>query len=256
MSENFQVKVGEFEGPLDLLLNLIEKRKLHISQVSLAQVADDYIGYLKTEEGGQSMGAMANFIMVASTLMLIKSLALLPGLQINEEEKNDISNLEDRLKQLQRIRELSLYVKEKFGERIIFLPTRPLGGLSRSGGKKIVVFSPTQEITIPNLVNAIKDLLKNLPKPEIIPEKIIKKVISLEEVISDLANRVSRAMKMSFNDFVNGLPTQAGKAEKVNIIVSFLGMLELVKQGAIEIEQKAHFADINMETKTVGIPRY
>ena len=114
----------------------------------------------------------------------------------------------------------------------------------------MVVFSPTDEVRIPNLLTAIKDLIKNLPKPEIIPEKIIKKVISLEEVIGDLANRVSRAMKMSFSDFVKD------KAEKVNVIVSFLGMLELVKQGAIEIEQKAHFADINMETKTVGIPRY
>jgi len=174
--------------------------------------------------------------------MLIKSLALLPGLQINEEEKSDISNLEERLKQLQRIRELSRHIKELFGRDPIFTP--------RERKKETIVFSPTKEITVPNLVNSIRELLKNLPKPEIIPEKIIKKVISLEEVIGDLANRVSRAMKMSFNDFVKD------KAEKVNVIVSFLGMLELVKQGAIEIEQKAHFADIDMETKTVGIPRY
>ncbi len=241
MDNDFKVKVGEFEGPLDLLLSLIEKRKLHISQVSLAQVADDYIGYLKSEDG-QSMEAMANFIMVASTLMLIKSLALLPGLQLNEEERGDISNLEDRLKQLQRVRELSQHVKELFGQDMIFAQTERR--------RETIVFSPTDEIKIPNLLTAIKELIKNLPKPEILPEKIIKKVISLEEVISDLANRVSRAMKMSFNDFVKD------KADKINVIVSFLGMLELVKQGAISIEQKAHFADIAMETKNVGIPHY
>ena len=241
MEREFKIKVGEFEGPLDLLLSLIEKRKLHISQVSLAQVADDYIGYLKSEDG-QSMEAMANFIMVASTLMLIKSLALLPGLQLNEEERGDISNLEDRLKQLQRVRELSRHVKELFGQDMIFAQTERK--------RETVVFSPTDEIKIPILLAAIKELIRNLPKPEVLPEKIIKKVISLEEVISDLANRVSRAMKMSFNDFVKD------KADKVNIIVSFLGMLELVKQGAIEIEQKAHFADIAMETKNVGIPHY
>lgn len=242
MDNDFKVKVGEFEGPLDLLLNLIEKHKLHISQVSLAQVADDYVNYLKEEKGGRSMETMANFIMVASTLMLIKSLALLPGLQLNEEERGDISNLEDRLKRLQRVKELSRHVKELFGQDMIFAQSE--------SKRETIVFSPTNEITIPNFLIAIKELIKNLPKPEILPEKIIKKVVSLEEVISDLANRVSRAMKMSFNEFVKD------KTDKVNIIVSFLGMLELVKQGAIEIEQKAHFADIAMETKSVGIPRY
>jgi len=241
MPDDFKVKVGEFEGPLDLLLSLIEKRKLHISQVSLAQVADDYVNYLQGQNN-QSMEDMANFIMVASTLMLIKSLALLPGLQLTPEEKESVSDLEDRLKRLQRVRELSQNIKERFGVQIIFTPT--------GKRRETVVFSPTQEITQPNLLGAIKELLKNLPKIEILPEKIIKKVISLEEVISDLANRVSRTMRMSFNEFVKD------KAGKVNVIVSFLGMLELVKQGAIEIEQKSHFADIAMETKSVGVPHY
>lgn len=242
----FRVKIADFEGPLDLLLNLIEKRKMHISQVSLAQVADDYVNYLKSQDG-QSMELMANFIMVASTLMLIKSLALLPGLQLTEEESTSIGELEDRLKRLKRVRDLSQHLKERFGGKMIFLPARPRAH-QRSGGG--TVFAPTSELTLAGLVSVIKQLLTNLPKPEVIPEKIIKKVISLEEVISDLANRVGRAMRLSFGDFVKD------KADKVNVIISFLGMLELVKQGAIDIEQKAHFADINMETKAVGVPHY
>ena len=241
MDEEFKTKVGEFEGPLDLLLSLIEKRKMHISQVSLAQVADDYVNYLKGQEDS-SMEAMANFIMVASTLMLIKSLALLPGLQLSEEEKESVTDLEDRLKKLKRVRELSTHIRERFGEKIIFA--------REEGSAPVIVFSPTEEITKPGMLEAIKRLIHNLPVKEIIPQTIIKKVISLEEVISDLANRVNRALKMSFNDFVKD------KADKVNIIVSFLGMLELVKQGVISIEQKAHFADIEMENKDVGVPRY
>lgn len=243
MDNDFKVKVGEFEGPLDLLLNLIEKRKMHISQVSLAQVADDYVTYLKNEQDSQSsMEAMANFIMIASTLMLIKSLALLPGLQLTEEETTSIGDLENRLKRLQRIRELSSHIKDRFGKNIIFSP------VERKKDK--TVFAPSSETKIESFVLAIKDLLKNLPKPEIIPEKIIRKVVSLEEVINDLASRVNRAIKMSFTDFVKD------KAEKINVIVSFLGMLELVKQGVINIEQQGHFADISMETKDVGVPRY
>jgi len=240
-NEEFKIRAGGFEGPLGLLLNLIERRKLHISQVSLAQVAEDYVNYLKNQEG-QSMEAIANFIVVASTLMLIKSLALLPGLQLTEEEKENVSDLEDRLKRLQKIRNLSRHLQERFGRDIIFS--------REEGSARVIVFSPTREITLPGILGAIKRLVINLPVKEILPQAIIKKIISLEEVISDLANRVERAVRLSFNDFVKG------KKDKINVIVSFLGMLELVKQGAINIEQKAHLADIEMENKTVGVPRY
>lgn len=241
MENNFKIKIATFEGPLDLLLNLIERRKMHISQVSLAQVADDYVNYLKNQENS-SMEEMANFIMIASTLMLIKSLALLPGLQLSEEEKISVTDLEDRLKKLQRIRDLSRYVKERFGQNIIF--TR------EERSEPMIVFSPTREITPSGILEAIKRLIQNLPVKEIVPQAIIKKIISLEEVINDLAERVNRTFKMSFSDFVKD------KKDKINIIVSFLGMLELVKQGAINIEQKTHFADIEMENTTVGVPRY
>ena len=159
MDENFQVKIADFEGPLDLLLNLIEKRKMHISQVSLAQVADDYVNYLKNQDN-QSMELMANFIMVASTLMLIKSLALLPGLQLSEEEKESVGDLEDRLKKLQRVRDLSRYVKERFGQKVIWG--------REEGSAPMIVFSPTREITQLGILEAIKRLIHNLPVKEII----------------------------------------------------------------------------------------
>ena len=213
MAENFRVKIGEFEGPLGLLLNLIEKRKMHISQVSLAQVTDDYVNYLKTQTGS-SMEALANFIMVASTLMLIKSLALLPGLQLSEEEKENVTDLEDRLKCLKRVRDLSRHLKERFGQNIIFG--------REEGSAPVIVFSPTKEITLAGMLKAIKNLVTNFPIKEILPQTIIKKVISLEEVISDLAGRVERAIRLSFSDFVKD------KKDKINVIVSFLGMLELV----------------------------
>lgn len=242
MDQNFKVKVGEFEGPLDLLLNLIEKRKLHITKVSLAQVADDYINHIQNNNGTEDLGDMANFILVASTLMLIKSLALLPGLQLTENERGDVEQLETRLKRLQRIRALSQNVKELFGQKISFE--------RQELKRKITIFAPTHEIQANTLWQTIKEVVNKLPQPEKLPEKIIRQVISLDEVISDLATRVSRAMKMSFSDFVKD------KAEKINVIISFLGMLELVKQGAINIEQKGHFSDISMETKEVGVPHY
>ncbi len=248
MESDFKIKIGNFEGPLGLLLNLIEKRKMHISQVSLAQVADDYVNYLKNQES-QSMAVMANFIITASTLMLIKSLALLPGLQLTEEEKENVTDLEDRLKRLQKICDLSRSIKERFGQNIIFS--------REENTAPVIVFSPTKEITQSGILVAIKRLINNLPIKEVLPQTIIKKVVSLEEVISDLASRVEQAIRLSFSDFVKDLPDgEVGKKDRVNIVVSFLGMLELVKQGAINIEQKAHFAEIEMENKMVGVPHY
>ena len=179
----------------------------------------------------------------------IDDLVDIPTGQLSEEEKGSVTDLEDRLKRLKKVRDLSQHLKERFGQKIIFG--------REEGSEPVIVFSPTREITLASLLKAIKNLVTNLPVKEILPQTIIKKVISLEEVISDLAERVGRALKMSFSDFVKGLPAgQAGKKDKINVIVSFLGMLELVKQGAINIEQRAHLAEIEMENKMVGIPRY
>ena len=238
---NFQVKIGEFEGPLDLLLGLIEKRKMHISDISLAQVSDDYISHLKSFEN-LPMSSTANFILIASTLMLIKSLSLLPGLSVTQEEKENIEDLENRLKHYQRIKELSLSLKERLGQNVIF---------GREATREpVIVFSPTDEVKTVNFLDAIKRIIVAFPIKEKLPETIVRKVISLEEVITDLAARIQTAVKMRFSDFVQN------KKERVGVIVSFLGMLELVKQGIINIKQEGHFTDIEMETMDVGVPRY
>ena len=92
----FTAKTPAFEGPLEVLLNLIEARKLHVGDIALAAVADDFIAYAKQfEEFPIAEGA--SFILVASTLLLIKSKSLLPALELTEEEKTDISELEARL---------------------------------------------------------------------------------------------------------------------------------------------------------------
>src|SRR3989344_4287441 len=112
---SYIVKTGSFQGPLDLLLDLIEKRKLPISEVSLAGVADDYITYVKTlSEFPIAMSA--HFILIASTLLLIKSKSLLPNLELSDEEKGGIEDLERRLRLYQRARELGRTIQSRFGK--------------------------------------------------------------------------------------------------------------------------------------------
>ncbi len=239
---SFQIKTEVFEGPLDLLLNLIEKRKLFINDIALAKVTDDYIEHIKQFEKFP-LADSATFILIASTLLLIKSKSLLPSLELTDEEKGSIEDLEFRLKLYKRIKELSVSVKERFGAQIIF---------PKQESKQVApVFSPEADITPSSMFAALKEVIKNLPKKEIIPKAIVRKVISLEEMIENLTGRIKSSLRMSFREF-----SQMGKEERVNVIVGFLAMLELVKQGIIDVNQDARFGDISMETQEVGVPRY
>ena len=242
MDDNqFRIKTEVFEGPLDLLLSLIEKRKLLINDVSLAKVTDDFISYLQNREA-YSIKDASEFLVIASTLLLIKSRSLIPSLNLTEEEKTDMVDLELKLKIYKKIKELSVNIKNTFGKQIIFFP---------NARKAEPVFSPSPEMNTENISKAIFEVIKNLPKFEVKPKIKVQKVISLEEMITNLTKRVQSSLKMSFKDF-SGM----GKAEKVNVIVSFLAMLELVKEGIIEVSQREKFDDIQMETKDIGVPSY
>ncbi len=238
----FTVKQEHFEGPLDLLLDLIEKRKLFVNDVSLAKVADDYIAYVRNLSDFP-VADSAQFILVASTLLLIKSKSLLPTLDLTTEEQASIDDLERRLKIYEKMRDISQKIKPLFGQNVMF---------SRGERKLDPVFTPDADMTVPNFLAAARRVLQSLPKKEFLPKVIVDKVISLEEMIGNLTERITSSLKMSFKDF-----SGAGKVEKVNVIVSFLAMLELVKQGVINVTQDNHFEDINMETGgDLGVPRY
>jgi segregation and condensation protein A len=244
----FNVKTEVFEGPLDLLLNLIEKRKLFINDISLAKVADDYIAYVNSLENYPT-GDIANFILIASTLVLIKSKSLLPTLDLSSEEETSIQDLENRLKLYKRFKDLSIGIKDLFGKEMMFakLPSKNIEP----------VFSPDEKISVQSLFQAVKEILNSLPKPEKLPQVVVRKIVSLEETIEKLTDRIKSNLKMSFKSFSGR--NSAGpmsQEEKVNVIVSFLAMLELVKQGIIHAKQENLFEDIEMETKEVTTPSY
>jgi len=242
MEVTYKVKTTDFEGPLDLLLSLIEKRKLFINDISLAKVADDYIEHTRSLSS-LPVKDTAHFLLVASTLVLIKSKSLLPNLSLTEEEKGDIEDLEIRLKIYQQIKEISVGIKEKFGKTIIF-PKQQSKYLEP-------VFTPDKDTNMSGLQSAMGRVLEQLPKKEVVPETIVRKVVSLEEMIDDLSNRMTECISMSFREF-----SKMGKEDRVHVAVSFLAMLELVKQGVVDVAQRGHFEDINIESRGVNTPRY
>src|SRR3989338_4236017 len=121
-TERYQVKTVGFEGPFAVLLELVEKRKLFINDVSLAAVTEDYIQYINTLGGLRTVGSaqISSFIIVASTLILIKSKSLLPNLDLTAEEEGNIHDLEERLRLYELFSKLSVEVKNNFGKKMIF----------------------------------------------------------------------------------------------------------------------------------------
>ncbi len=238
----FTVKHEKFTGPFDALLDLIEARKLHVSEVSLASVADDFIDYAKQFETFP-LAEGASFILVASTLLLIKSKSLLPTLELTTEEKTDIHELQKRLALYQKVCGFARGLGARFGAQSAF---------SLQSRERAPLFAPDASITLASLADALRALLMNLPRVAILPKVVVEKVLSLDDMIARLTARIQASLRMGFREFAAG----AGAKAKKEIIVSFLAMLELVRRGALRATQETHFDDILMETDTVGVPKY
>lgn len=246
----FQIKTSNFEGPFGLLLSLIEKRKLHISDVSLSMVTEDYLNYMN-KLGGIHYSEISSFVVVASTLLLIKSKSLLPNLDLTNEEEGDIKNLEERLRLYELFTKLGGNIKNNFGQKIIFAPLERKP--ARRGGNNILLFLPDEQITRDSMMTFARNAIGSMPQKVFLPKVEVKKVISLEEMIDKLTKRIQNSLKMNFKDFT-GLPAQAGngktatREEKVVVIVGFLAMLELVRNGILNAIQETDGGDIIMET--------
>ncbi len=243
MESTYQVKVGTFEGPMELLLSLIEKRKLLINEISLASVTDDYLSYSKNL-GELPIARIANFIIVAATLILIKSRSLLPEFNLTEEEEANIGDLENRLNLYRAVRDIGVKIKEILEGPIIW--ERPYARNRRP------IFSPDKSFSVVNIHSAVQSVIFNLPKKEKLPEVTVRKVISLEEMIETVTERIQNEIKTSFSRLSGHTGKSNDPETKIRIIVGFLAMLELVKQGIIMVEQQKNFQDINIEANAIN----
>jgi segregation and condensation protein A len=236
----FSFKTEVFEGPLSLLIELIEKRKLLINDISLAAVTDEYMRRVAEMERSP-LRETAEFIVLASTLLLIKSKSLLPILSLTEEEEESIENLEERLRRYQIFRDAGVKLANIFGKRMLFerefVPSQD------------PIFTPDSFTELSALKGAMQDVIQALPKKQAKPKVQVRKTVSLEDMMIRLRERIEKQMKLKFNDFTGG-------AEKSTIIVGFLAVLEMVKQGIVMVKQTDRFDDIEIEREGVETPRY
>lgn len=244
----FKIKTPVFEGPLELLLELIERRKLFINDIALAEVADEYIAHVEKVDDFPVRN-VAQFVLIASTLVLIKSRSLLPEFALSSEEEADIKELEERLRLYKRAQELSLGIRAIFGKHILFAP-------QSENRPREARFAPHAHITTASLRDAVNRVLAQLPKKEKLQRAVVEKIMSLEEMIGKLSDRIQGALTMRFKDFAKGHGTGGGREEKITTIVGFLAMLELVKRGVLLARQHEMFSDIEMEHDAVNTPNY
>lgn len=239
MPSSVVVKTAVYEGPLDLLLDLIEKRKLLINDISLATVAEEYIAKVNNMEE-LPMGETADFVALAATLLLIKSRSLLPTLELSPHEEHDIKELQYRLEMYKIIKEAGKSLSRGFAGAMLY------EGAWREPES---MFLPDASVTHEALCAAARTLIQGFPQALSLPKVEVRKTVSLEDMIDNLSKRVTSAMRLSFKEF-------SGRKEKTEVIVGFLALLELVKQGIIRVSQQKEFGDIMLESDTVSTPSY
>lgn len=229
----YQIKLEQFEGPLDLLLNLIEEQKLDVTRLSLAKVADQYLKYLKKQEK-VTLDNLADFLSVASKLLLIKSKALLPLLNLSDEEEEEIKDLELQLAEYKKFKDISKEIGRLFHS--------PRLSYSREGYLGIQsFFYPPKDFNAFDLKKSFRKILEEIPVIEKLGEEMVKEIVTLEEKITHVQEMLKKKIELSFSELTNG------SKDKTEVIISFLALLELVKQQVINVEQGGLFREIKFK---------
>ncbi|MCF6276787.1 MAG: segregation/condensation protein A [Candidatus Magasanikbacteria bacterium] len=233
MQVSIHFKLDQFEGPIDLLLQLIEKQKLDINEVSLSSVTEQYLDFVELLEKEKSAEEIANFLMVASRLLLLKSRALLPGLVFEEE---DVQSLESQLEIYRLFLEKSKKVQKMWESRLYSIGRK---------GEKIVKKTGImpKKLHLMNLSKLMVRLVQKLEPPKPIPKAKLFKIVSLRERIRHLRLFFKKNTKIKFRDFFSS------KKEKAEIVITFLALLELVKSNTLNIKQNVAFGEIMIKNK-------
>ena len=229
-----KVKVQEFEGPLDLLLQLIEEQKLEVTKINLAQVTEQYIQILnQSAEVQVTSGQLADFLVVAARLLLIKSKALLPFLQWDAEDEGE--ELTKQLKIYREYLEASKVVAKLIGKKH-FAFSRPRLWLTEELG-----FAPPPALVADNLRQAFQSIIAGLEPFLALRADTIRKTIDIQEKIQAIRQRIYQQATTNFSEILKEAK------DKTEIIVSFLALLELIKQRIVVAKQSGNFNDISIE---------
>lgn len=225
-----KIKLTQFEGPLDLLLQLIEAQKLEITQIALANVTEQFLQYMRAQSV-LNPASLADWLVVAAKLLVIKSKALLPALQLPEEEEEEATNLAWQLYQYKRYKEAAKYLKkieaknqQGWARHVMFVEK--------------ITFYPDPAVTLSALRDCLRYVAKGLEEIRRLPRQILEEVVSIAEKIDHLQKQIREKVELRLADLLRKAKS------KTEMIVTFLALLELVKQKILTTEQEAIFSEI------------
>lgn len=234
-TKKYELQLDNFEGPLDLLCYLIEKNKMDIYKVKISDIADQYINYLQEQEK-LNLDIASEFLVMASTLILIKSKGLLPKEAEDEAELTE-EDLLRRIIEYKKYKEISKKFKEninEFSKRFYKLPDK--------------IELPKQKIEkkyhLEDIVFSYKELIrKNEEKKNDNAKNIEKIAIYDTYTVADKVKEIFKEL-VSRPRFVFGKLFKLGEKPKAEVVTAFSGVLELSRRNKINAEQKQLFGDI------------
>ena len=231
MQDAYQVQLPVFEGPMDLLLHLIEEQELDITKVSLAQVTQQYLDYISRAESIDA-DHLADFLVVAAKLIYIKSTVLLPQVALPGEEEEDVGD--------DLVRQLMVY--KQFKEAAGYLRV-----LEERGNRGFVRVAPPVslpktlelgDITLDSLLQAVREALEVLPPAPPVNGVVAPLIVTVDEKIALIRGRLIRGGQVSFRQLIRKARS------RTEIIVVFLAVLELIKRREVDARQETLFGDV------------
>ena len=236
----YKIKNEQFEGPLDLLLSLIEKEQLDITQISLSKITGEYLNIIADLPGNSA--DLADFLVIAAKLLYIKSRTLIPGVATKEEEA-EIEDLESKLREYSQFKAAAKHLESVLSEN-----TRSF--TRRAAAENPISFTPPANIDEAGLFAIFQDILKKIveEKPQNAELKQ-KPEVTLEERRDYIVKHLKKTGKVGFRKILGSAKT------KIDIIITFLAILEMVKQKEVRVEQTGNFADFTiMSTSSLSSP--
>jgi len=232
----FAVAQEAFSGPLGLLLELIEKQELEITKVSLAKVAEEYLLHLEAHEvpGDE----LADFLLVASRLIYLKSRELMPYLRMDDEE-DSADKLQDQLRLYREYAAAARELEERYLKARMFI--RPFVKPKQT---QQPVFAPATNVTAEGMREFYQSILKRLQPFFALQEASMERTKSVEERLEELTEALRSKAAMSFREVIHGAQS------KMEVVVSFLALLELLRRRAVHAEQVGTFSDIQLKRLT------
>ncbi len=239
-TNKYSIKLDNFEGPLDLLCHLIEKNKMDINQVKISDITDQYIEYLnKMQE--MNLEIASEFIVMASTLIYIKSKSLLPK-QVEDEEELTEEQLIQRIIDYKKYKEITKNLREQFNEsskrfyktaEIIEFPSRKL---EQEHNKEEII--EIYSLLIKKNNNKVNENAANIEKIAIL------ETVTVASKVKDIFKELIRKPK-----FVFGSLCKEKKYTKLETVTALSGILELTRRNKIHADQEENFSDIVIEKK-------